>query len=205
MSAFQITVSVMGSTPPSGLMLSFIGRPHNIEDDVPLWAQSRHVAWQDHGGTVGILDDGRPGYGAVSEPAAVDDERLDQAPGLRKPGLPLAGAATIPLAAGAADDGVAVADGQGGNQRPVHDLYGPVRIEELVLALIGLIEGGNGLGGVTCIDRAGRKVDVDLEALARVAHLRIARPLRLSLGRDPLDVAQRLRLQGLVERGDLNT
>src|SRR5262245_27800475 len=100
----------------------------NIEDDVPLWAQSRHVAWQDHSGTIGVLDDGGPGYGAVSEPATVDDERLYVPPGLRKPGLTLAGAAAIPLGACTADNGATGADRQSGNQRPVHGLYGPVRI-----------------------------------------------------------------------------
>src|SRR5262245_64398914 len=111
----------------------------------------------------------------------------------------------MPLGARLADDCRARPRGQSGNQCPVHGLYAALWIEELVLALVGFIEGGNRLGGVARVDRVRGEVDMDLEALTGVAHLRVARPSWLAVSRDPFDIAKCLCLQGLVERGDLNT
>src|SRR5262249_25313450 len=111
--------------------------------------------------------------------SAVDDPRLRVPRAFREPCLTCAGAAATHLCPRMADASRDRPRREGGNQRPVHSLHSALRIEELVLAQIGLVEGGNSLGAIACIDWAGGQFEADVESLTSVAHLRVARPLRL--------------------------
>ena len=113
----------------------------------------------------------------LGERLPVDDRRIDVAAGLRKPGLARAPPRGRRLGHHPAQARAARARRDRGDQRPVHGLDRALGVEELVLAQIGLVEGLDGTRAIVGADRAARQIDVDLEALSRVAHLRIARPL----------------------------
>src|SRR5262249_49342367 len=69
-------------------------------------------------------------------------------------------------------------DGRG--RGPAAALEGSFCTEEAMLAQIGLLERLDGTTGIALIDRPLREIDMNLETLARIAHLCVARPAQIA-------------------------
>ena len=79
---------------------------------------------------------------------------------------------------------------------------GLLGVEEAVLAHVGFLESFDRAIGIALVDWAGRKVDVDLETLPRVPHLRSAEPAQTASLAAALHVGAHLRLQCPVNGRD---
>ena len=114
--------------------------------------------------------------------------RVGVAARLGEPGLAHCRACALGGGLSPAECRAAAARGHGRHQRPVHRLDRALGIQKLVLAQIGPLECVDGLPAIAVVYRARRQIDMDLEPLPGISHLRVSGPLRFARLRDPLHV-----------------